>query len=120
MRSLPAAAPAPIGLQVLVGARSVRFTVPRHLSWKRMMKGVRVRLISPGDMRLTVSLTRKGRKGSVARRTLSLRPGARTVVLRPRRGMMGRRRSLSLVVYVAVTDAGGATSMQQRTVRVSR
>jgi hypothetical protein len=109
---------APIGLQVLVGARPVRFTVPRHLSWKRMMKGVKVRLISPGDMQLTVSLTRRGCKGSVARRSLSLKPGARTVVLRPRRSRMGRRRSL--VVYVAVTDAGGATSTQQRVVRVSR
>jgi hypothetical protein len=79
-----------------------------------------VRLISAAPMQLTVGLSRKGRKGSLARRSLSLKPGARTVVLRPRRALMGRRRSLRLVVNVAVTDAGGATSTLQRTVRVSR
>jgi hypothetical protein len=85
-----------------------------------MMKGVRVRLISPGQMRLAVSLSRIGHKGSVARRRLSLKPGARTVVLRPSRGMMGRRRSLRLVVNVAATDVGGATSTLHEVIRVSR
>jgi hypothetical protein len=101
-------------------APSVTLTVAKHLSWKRMMKGVRVRMISAGPMQLTLSLARKGGNRTLARRSLLLKPGARTVVLRPSRANLGRRRNLSLVIKVVVIDSDGAKSTLRRTVRVRR
>ena len=112
---------APAADQIEPNARAavppVKLTVPRSLSWKRMMKGVRVRMISAGPMQVRLSLARKGGNRSLARRSLSLKPGARTVVLHPSRAKLGRRRNIRLVVEVVVVS-GGAKSTLRRTVRI--
>ena len=112
---------APAADQIEPNARAavppVTLTVPRSLSWKRMMKGVRVRMISAGPTQVRLSLARKGGNRSLARRSLSLKRGARTVVLHPSRAKLGRRRNIRLVVEVVVVS-GGAKSTLRRTVRI--
>jgi hypothetical protein len=99
-------------------APRVKVKVRKQASRKRMMKGVRVRVSVSDRVRLLLRLTR-GRR-MVARKVVTMSPGTRMFVLRPRRGAMRRGGAARLALLAKVTDLNGVSTRVERRMRIRR
>jgi Ca2+-binding RTX toxin-like protein len=99
---------------------------PRFKQFVR--KGVRFRLGADEAASFVVDLQGTARKVTLARkfdvtlvtRTLSQSASVRSVKLKPKRALIGKRRKLTLRVKVVAKDAAGNQRVATRTVRVRR
>jgi hypothetical protein len=112
------AAGAPPAAAAKGATRGVRISVARRMSWYGLRRGVQVRISSPRDVKLRLTLIPKGRTHSLARRQVDFAAGKRVVVLRPKREALGARRSQSLRLRVKLVNARGAISYRSFTIRV--
>lgn len=106
----PATSPKPAG--------GVTVSVRRRISWNRLRKGVRVKITAAEQVKLRLTLVPEGRRHHIAKRSLTLEAGTRTIVVRPRRADIGRRRDRTLRLRVRSTDAAGMTTTRSFTIRV--
>ena len=97
-----------------------KLSVRRRVSWRRLRRGLRVRVTSPVRARVTFVLRRKSAKRAILRRTRTMRAGTRSFLLRPRRARLGRRRAMRVVLTVRLTDGSGGATRLRRTIRVRR
>ena len=114
----PVAGAAPAGQRARGPA--AKLSVRRRVSWRRLRRGLRVRVTSPVPARVALGLRRKGAGRAMLRRTRAMRAGTRRFLLRPRRARLGRRRAMRIVLTVTVTDGAGAATRLRRTIRVRR
>jgi hypothetical protein len=91
--------------------------VPKRLTLKRALKGIKVTVTPDEPSALPVELDGAASKATLAgvqcdprHKALPLAAGARTVTLRPSRRLVGKARRLSLQVAVTATDAAGNRS----------
>jgi hypothetical protein len=112
------------------GPPSLRLSrVPRSISYKKLLKrGVRFRVTPSEPVALEATLsgtTRKARLSrynlALAKRTLRLAPGVRTVKLKPSRKAIRRpRHAVRLRLRVVATDAAGQRAVKRKTLRLKR
>ena len=99
----------------------VRISVRRHISWDRLRRGLRLRVRATEPVRLRLALIPKGRTHALARRRVDdVAAGLRTVVVRPKRRVLGKRRSRTLKLRVKIIDAAGAATYQRFIIHVRR
>jgi hypothetical protein len=108
-------------------APRITFTkIPRRITRKRLLKGVRSRIALDEAARLDVALlgratsVRVARAGDVVLAERHLRRSARTrtVILRPKRGLLATRARFSVRLRVTATDAAGNSRTSTKTIRV--
>jgi hypothetical protein len=88
------------------------------MSWYRLRRGVQVRISSPRDVKLRLTLIPKGRNHSLVRRQVDFAAGKRIVVIRPKREALGARRSQSLRLRVKLVNERGAISYRSFAISV--
>jgi hypothetical protein len=92
-----------------------KLKAPRRVSWARLRRGLRVRVVSAEPVRVVLRLSRKQGGKALARKVRRMAAGRRTFVLRVR---PGRRPARTVALMVRMTNAAGETSVLRRKVRV--
>jgi hypothetical protein len=93
---------------------------------KKFFAGIVSRISAGEPVKLEIALLGKARSASVAKTTdvvlaeknYALSPAARSVRLKPKRSLVGRRKSFSVRLRVIATDAAGNRSTRTKTIRV--
>jgi hypothetical protein len=99
----------------------VTISVRRRISWDRVRRGLRLRIRATRPVQLRLALIPKGRRHALARRRVDDFPvGVRTVVVRPKRKLLGMRRSRTLTLRVKIVDPAGAATYRRFTIHVRR
>jgi hypothetical protein len=99
---------------------------PSSVKRAAFLKGVSARISGNEPVSLEVTLLGKARTASVAKTTdvvlaeknFALSASARSVKLKPKRSLVGKRKSFSVRLRVIATDAAGNRSTKTKTIRV--
>jgi hypothetical protein len=97
------------------------------VKYKAFLKGVKLLVIPDEASALTVDLLGTARSAGIARvgdvvlatKSLKSVTGARSVTLKARRKLLGRKKKFSVRVQITATDAAGNQRTSTRTVRVT-
>jgi hypothetical protein len=100
--------------------------VPSRISYKRFLKGVKVKLSPDEAASFEIALLGKARSTTLARagdvalveRTLKLATGTRSVTLKPKRALLGRKRRFTVRLRIVATDAANNRRVIPKTISV--
>ena len=116
----------PVALADVVAPKVALAGVPSRMTYKNFLKGVKVKLTPNEAASFEVSLlgrtttSRLARVGDVAlaEKTLRLATGARSTRLKPKRGLLGKRRRFTVRLRIVATDAAKNHRSITKTIRV--
>jgi hypothetical protein len=125
IRIAPGAAPAPTAPAPPAASKTrrgprVSLRVPRRVSWAQLRRGLRVRVATKVRARVSLRLDRKGAKRPLGWMTRKQPAGTRYYRLKPRHGRLGKRRAMTLILRVRVTNKAGMMTPVTATIRVRR